>query len=500
MTPRTPLIATAAALGALAFAGGASAATNTFSNGNAINPHEKVSTNPNPGTDGDNYPSQIGVHGVPGSITHVRVSLKDVSTTFPDDADIELIAPDGRSVGVMSDVGGNGDLEGVDLAFDDGAAGALPDDDQITSGTYKPTNVDNLDEFPELGGPSSSAFAPLNGLDPNGTWKLAVTDDSVGDLVTIGGGWQLTLETSAGAVVRSKAPIAAPDRNLDGDPPGLADPYPSTLAVSGVTGGVEKITVTLHRVAAKRADDVDAMLVAPDGRALILVSDAFNNSIDGSITFDDAAALGAPKQQGLNSTTFRPVNYASGQPNEPSGDVFPSPAPTSPFVADLAALRSSPANGQWRLFLTDDKADGEGFRVAGGWSINFTTKAPPPKPDPVPLPKPKPAPQPQPAKPLLTSLSLKAKKFTAAKGTQVSYGLSASAQVRFRVQRRTASGKFKTLHGTIEKSGVAGLNKLKLHGKIGGKRLKPGSYRLKATIAGSNSRKVRFRIAKPAAA
>lgn len=493
MKPRTPLIATVAALGALAFAGSASAATSTFSNTNSIAPHDKPSGSPNPGFDSDNYPSSIGVHGVPGSVEHVTVKLNDISSTFPGDLDVMLVAPDGLSVMLMSDNGRTNDVNGLDLTFDDAAPNTLPDDATIASGMYKPSNNGVDDEFPEFGAPNGSSFAPLHGADPNGSWRLLAVDDATGDIASIAGGWQLTLTTGTGAIARNRTPINAPDRGLDSDPPGLASPYPSDIDVSGVEGQVAKITVTLHRVIAQHPEDADVLLVAPDGRALVLMSDAFNNPIDGPITFDDLARLGAPKQQGLHESTFRPANYDSGQPNEAGGDAFPSPAPVPPYVDQMSLLRGASANGKWRLFVTDDHDNGAAVQVTGGWSINFTTVV-----TPAPTPTPKPKPQPQPAKPLLTSLSLKATRFTAKKGTTVRYGLSASAQVRFQVQRRTASGKFKTLRGTITKSAVAGVNKTGLRGKIGGKRLKPGSYRLKASLAGGNSRKVRFRIVAPA--
>jgi hypothetical protein len=42
---------------------------------------------------------------------------------------------------LLSDVGGGADLNGVNLTFDDEAVGGLPDGQQITAGTYKPTEA-----------------------------------------------------------------------------------------------------------------------------------------------------------------------------------------------------------------------------------------------------------------------------------------------------------------------------------------------------------------------
>src|SRR5215213_6582328 len=130
MNPR-PLIATAAALGALAFAGSASAAT--FSQTVPIQPGDRVAGSPNPGVPAE-YPSPLRVHGLTGSITHVRLSLKDVSSTFPDDLDVMLVAPDGHAVTVMSDVGASNDLSHATITIDDGAASSLPDSDGFGTG------------------------------------------------------------------------------------------------------------------------------------------------------------------------------------------------------------------------------------------------------------------------------------------------------------------------------------------------------------------------------
>ena len=55
---------------------------------------------------------------------------------------------------------------------------------------------------------------------------------------------------------------------------GPASPYPSDIAVSGMTGTVTKVTVTFNDLTHSTANDVDAMVVAPDGgRNLVVISD-----------------------------------------------------------------------------------------------------------------------------------------------------------------------------------------------------------------------------------
>src|SRR3712207_7848809 len=50
--------------------------------------------------------------------------------------------------------------------------------------------------------------------------------------------------------------------------------YPSEIAVSGLTGPITDVTVTLHRFGHDFASDVDILLVSPSGKSVILMSDA----------------------------------------------------------------------------------------------------------------------------------------------------------------------------------------------------------------------------------
>ncbi len=71
--------------------------------------------------------------------------------------------------------------------------------------------------------------------------------------------------------------------------------------------------------------------------------------------------------------------------------------------------------------------------------------------------------------------------------------------MRFKVQRRRAGAtRFRSLRGKLVRSADAGANSLRFRGRIGGRRLKPGSYRLKASVKGVNALTVKFRILKGA--
>src|SRR5215212_9600642 len=52
------------------------------------------------------YPSEINVQGLSGTITDVNVTLNGYSHGFPDDVAVQVVSPTGKSVLLMSDVGG----------------------------------------------------------------------------------------------------------------------------------------------------------------------------------------------------------------------------------------------------------------------------------------------------------------------------------------------------------------------------------------------------------
>jgi hypothetical protein len=83
-------------------------------------------------------------------------------------------------------------------------------------------------------------------------------------------------------------------------------------------------------------------------------------------------------------------------------------------------------------------------------------------------------------------------------GTQVRYKLSEAAVAHFRVQR-LKSGRYVSLRGGFTHAGKAGANRFKFTGRLRGRKLKPGRYRLvevAVDAAGNKSatERVRFRI------
>jgi hypothetical protein len=106
-------------------------------------------------------------------------------------------------------------------------------------------------------------------------------------------------------------------------------------------------------------------------------------------------------------------------------------------------------------------------------------------------------------------------------GTRVSYVLRAPARVRFRVERRKAGklrcpkakrkgrknakrkkcSRYKLVKGSFTLTGKAGRNSFRFRGRMGGRKLKPGRYRLVATPfigkAKGKVQRAKFRIKRP---
>jgi len=306
------------------------------------------------------YPSEINVTNHDGLVTGVQVNLTNFSHTSPDDVDLMLVAPNGRKVVLMSDVGGNNPVSNLSLSFDDTATASLPDNAPITSGSYKPTNFEPNDDFPApapTGSPTGGLLSAINGSEANGAWKLFLVDDNGENLGNISGGWSIIVQSSTSIINISDS--------------GAAQPYPSEVTISGLQGSVTKAVVMLSNFSHASPDDVDILLVAPSGRRIVLMSDVGGNTEIGraNFTFDDAALSNLPDSAPLVSGSYKPTNF------EP-GDTFPAPAPTgAPTGATLNAFFGSVPNGVWRLFIVDDNGGNAGTIANWGISLEASTSA-----------------------------------------------------------------------------------------------------------------------------
>lgn len=179
--------------------------------------------------------------------------------------------------------------------------------------------------------------------------------------------------------------------------PTAASPYPANITVSGLTGGLASITVTITGWTTEFPDDIDMALVSPgaSGRAFEFASDAglgFGGVI-GSFTLSDLGATALPDGTAIVSgTTYRPADYSSvetsGCPGSPTlSACFPAnaglttpmyhPAPngSATLTSVFKGLSGTGLNGVWKVYIVDD-AGGSATDTITSVSIDITASGP----------------------------------------------------------------------------------------------------------------------------
>lgn len=180
--------------------------------------------------------------------------------------------------------------------------------------------------------------------------------------------------SAAGPTTFSNTAAIAIPATGSADDKGWANPYPSSITVSGMTGVVSAVTMTVTGLSHAALNDVDLLLVAPTGENLVVLSDLgdpnqLTTASNITMTFSDSAASIPPAQYVVPSGTYKPYD------NDPGGavDAFPAPAPSPSSDTTFAgAFAGIAPNGTWRLYAVDD-ASGETGSISGGWSLSLTT-------------------------------------------------------------------------------------------------------------------------------
>ena len=166
---------------------------------------------------------------------------------------------------------------------------------------------------------------------------------------------------------------------------GNANPYPSTINVSGLTGTIStapgSVKVTLNGLSHTFPNDLGIVLVGPTGAALLLQSsvtlgsNAGNPASNVTYTISDSGATRLPADTPLTPGTFKPTAYFTG-------DSFPAPGPGTNYAhpgpdGGASATFSSVfggtnPNGNWNLFIRDF-VSGDSGSVSGGWTLEIIT-------------------------------------------------------------------------------------------------------------------------------
>ena len=159
---------------------------------------------------------------------------------------------------------------------------------------------------------------------------------------------------------------------------GIANPYPSTIAVSGITQPVTDITLTLTGFSHTSTDDLGVVVVSPVGTVVKLFSGAgasLNRATNLVLNFNDAAPLELPKEGTFGSGIYKPGC-------DQWDDNFPAPGPgqldftKKNYEIDFKKVITENPNGNWNLFIVDSLG-GDAGSITGGWSMNVSVTAVP---------------------------------------------------------------------------------------------------------------------------
>ncbi len=151
------------------------------------------------------YPSTNLVTNLVGGIFSVSATLNAITASDPSDVTIVLEAPNGTSALLLSDAGGTAAAENITLTFNDtnNLAHFNVPAKAVNGGSasYHPTSYDGQSNpLPTNGNapvpPYFDRMAVFAGINPNGTWKLWVVDNTTGDIVSIANGWSLSISTA----------------------------------------------------------------------------------------------------------------------------------------------------------------------------------------------------------------------------------------------------------------------------------------------------------------
>ncbi len=284
--------------------------------------------------------SAIDVAGQSGRVTQVTVSLYGVSHEDTRDLDVLLVSPDGRHTLVVSEAC-SGRTIGRTWTFDDDAPGPLGLlKDGCAGLRYRPTDHNtyrSTDFFPGAPPAPYSAFlSNLIGAEPNGSWRLHVSDELGGAKDgLIASGWSMELQT---------APAAA---SVPGAASGAASQYPLTTEIAGLDGVIEDLDVTVPQVRHGDAGQLVLMLVGPGGQRLLLKGGECGGAAarGETWTFNDEAPGPLPAAGSCPSGSYRVSDTASS--------ALPAPAPDAGGDHALSVFDGADPNGAWRLYAAD---------------------------------------------------------------------------------------------------------------------------------------------------
>src|SRR5436190_1326874 len=148
---------------------------------------------------------------------------------------------------------------------------------------------------------------------------------------------------------------------------GSATPSPSTIHVDGLRGPVKNVQVGLIGVTHAHPQDLDILLVPPDGHGAVLMSDACGTQAVNNYTwiFNSAGNLFVPSMGDSCPGTFYRATNLPGEP-----DAWPGVGPGDAAYS-MEDWNHRAMNGDWKLYVVDDHYPYSG-KIANGWTLQFT--------------------------------------------------------------------------------------------------------------------------------
>ncbi len=215
--------------------------------------------------------------------------------------------------------------------------------------------------------------------DPNETFNLNLVNATAGTGVL--GNAVVTINDTANQF-KNTAPISI----IGGSTAGL---YPSPITVTGATTNVFRIRVTLYDYYHEVPDNLDVLLVGPNGARYVIHGDvggptAITEAGAVTLSYADYPNAVLPDNGPLVTGIFKPTTC------ETPVSTFAAPAPAGPYVEPgcvvarpnaqtlFGAFGGSNGNGVWNLYVRDDNGVARPLapevvrgQINGGWGIEL---------------------------------------------------------------------------------------------------------------------------------
>ncbi len=301
----------------------------TFSNSSPI--EIPSTTAPNQVGLASPYPSSVDVSGMAGAVTKVTLAFNALTHSSVNDVDALLVAPTGANLVVMSDVGnpmGLNTATNANLTFDDAAAGVVPSG-AVPTGSYKPTNGDDglPDVFPSAPTPSAQTTlgGAFTGINPNGSWKLYVVDDTTGDVGVMAGGWTLTITTENAAVATTTTVTSS----LNPSRTGLPVTFTATVKV-----GTSAVTAGTVQFADNGVDVGSPAALNGSGQATFSTSALSEGTHAITATYSGSAGF-LTSNGSVSQRVDTPTIIAGSTFCNPGGLAVPTQGPSAPYPSNI---------------------------------------------------------------------------------------------------------------------------------------------------------------------